>query len=162
MKRLPKFVFLCALFFSPFFAQADSLILGGADFLPLDYQVDYRTSYFYTYLNYQSVGSEFTAPIHLPDGARITSVVIFYDDSHAIGDLQVSMYKVNIYNNNDTVMAAWSSTGTPGYTTHKIAPITGGNSINNTGYAYFAFLHFTSNLASVDVKMYKIKINYAL
>ena len=160
MKMAPIFLFLSLSLACPNFANADSLILGPADFDCLDEGTEFSKTMSYICLDTSSPSSVFLAPVSLPDGVRVTSVVVFYEDSDDSGGLTVRMHKQNIYTGDIIRMADWSSIGTSGgYTSHKITPISGGSSVNNSGYLYTVYLSFTIG-SGVYVKLHKVKINY--
>ena len=160
MKKLStiSYVLVCLLF--PVMARADALVLSGADIVPTQDNTLYSKGNNYMYLGSGSPNNFFIAPVHLPQGAKVTSVVVFYEDSDATGALEVTMVKTNLYSGAYSVMATWESSGTPGLTSYKISPILGGNTIDNNGYSYTFLLNFTSDSAGNNVRLYKIKVNY--
>jgi hypothetical protein len=152
-----------AIFFLAFPAImfADSIILGPTDFVPELDSTLYLRNTGILYARTGGSGSEFYAPVHFPDGVRITSVVFFYKDDSSIGNVEVYLYKKNIYNQNSTVMGYYfSHQSAPGLYTHKISPITGGNLVNNGGYFYSVRIIFTNLFAGEDCAVYAVKINY--
>jgi hypothetical protein len=147
--------------FIPHLAQADSLFLSPCDFNPESEDASYTMSFTYLYVDSGSTYVGFFAPVHLPEGTKVTSVVVFYEDNHATGNLGFYLRKINAYTNSNTNMANWTSSGTsPGLASHKISPIVGGNVINNGGYIYVAKIFFTLNTAGPNVFLRRVKINY--
>jgi hypothetical protein len=160
MKKFSILVFVAVFLLFPVFVLADSLVLTGADIVPVYSDTQYNKGNVFMYLENGSPSNLFIAPVHLPENAQVTSVVVFYGDFDPTGELSVNMWKTNIYTGASYPMGTWTSSGTPGQTTHKIAPISYGVSINNSGYAYTFTLNFTSNTADTNVRLYKLKINY--
>jgi hypothetical protein len=160
MKKFSITTFFFVFLIFPFLVRADSLILSGADFVPVEDTTYYAKGTFFMYLKSGSPDRTFVAQIHLPQDARVTSMVVFYQDFDATGNLHIYLVKQNVYTQNYDDMVDWESSGTPGYTSHKISPILAGNKIDNNGYSYTCELRFTSSTADVNVRLYKIKINY--
>jgi hypothetical protein len=160
--KMKKFIILgisLSIFLLPILSYADSYILSPADFLPNNEQTDYYAGLDYLNVKTTSTNYFFWAPVHLPDGAKITSVVVFYTDESATYNVSVTLFKKNLYTGSFTMMAHWiSSSDSPSYQNHKISPITGGNTVNNGGYAYVLRCYFTSADAGYDVKLHKVKI----
>ena len=158
-KKIVNFLFLSVFFVFPFMIRADSLILGPADFHPQEEDALYVKYPDYMSLFPSSPEGWFSAPVHLPQGARITSVVVFYDDADVSHDIWIQFFRINAYNNNFVLMANWTTSGTSGgMTSHKISPVAGGKSIDNTGYDYSCIVNFQLG-ADTDLKLHKVKIN---
>jgi hypothetical protein len=161
MKKLFIFIFLITFLFIPKFAQADSIILSPSDFQPISDTQQYLIGPYYMYAVSGPLPMSFCAPVHLPDGAKLTSVVVFYYDMDSSGELGIEFLKVNAYTNDVVGLGFWTSSGTSGgFNSHKISPILVGNTVNNSGYTYSIHIYFTSTTAGPDVKLYKVKINY--
>jgi len=142
-------------------ALADSIILGPHDFHPQSEDTDYEKNDLQIYMMPGSAESYFSAPVHLPQGAKVTSVVVFYYDDWGSGDLIVSFKKVNAYTAAETFMADWRSSGqVASRQVHKISPITGGNTIDNGGYVYRVMVLFEDPSAQTLVKLHAVKILY--
>ena len=145
----------------PMVVQGDSIILSPADFNQNEDDNDY---FFDTGSLYVRVGCThryFSAPIHLPQNAAVTSVVVFYMDNDINGNVQVNFYKKNAYTEALTPMASYTSSGaSPSYQNHKIAPIVGGNRIDNGGYTYNCRVYFTNANADENVQLCYVKILY--
>jgi len=161
MKKLCVLLFLSTVWFAPNVALADSIILGPNDFVPESDTTKYFHSTEILYAKAGSGNGEFYAPVHLPDGANITSVVLFYKDSSITGSVEMLMYKKNIYNLDSIVMCYYFSTqSTPGLFIQKIAPITGGNKVNNSGYFYNVKIQFPDTSLGDECAVYAVKIMY--
>ena len=159
MKKVSIFLCLTLIFVFPLMLRADSIILSPSDFHPSNGDVKFIKYIESMHLDAGSPGSMFSAAVHLPDGARITSVVVFYDDGDATRDLEITFYKTNVYTNNFFEIAEWATSGTSGgFTNHKIAPVSYGL-VDNNGYAYSVTLIFDSGSTST-LRLHKVKINY--
>lgn len=153
------FLFFSLIFVSPLILRADSIVLSPSDFHPSYESVDFTKYIEYMHLNSGSPGNLFSAAVHLPDGVRITSVVVFYDDGDATRDLEITFFKTNVYTNNFFELAEWATSGTSGgFTNHKIAPISY-ELVDNNGYAYSISLLFDGGSTST-LRLHKVKINY--
>ena len=142
-------------------AGADSIILSPCDFNQAEDDNDYFLDLTSLYSQAGSTARVFFAPIHLPQDAYLTSVVVFYKDNHATGNVEVSLLKCNAYTEALTEMATYTSSGSSSSRqSYKISPIRGGNSINNSGYSYNCYVNFTDASAGENVKVYLVKINY--
>lgn len=140
---------------------ADSILLGPHDFNPLSENTDYVKNDLYIHMMPGSAELSFSAPVHLPQGAKVTSVVVFYYNDSNPGAFNVSLKKVNVYTGLETYMAEWhSSVQLPSRQFYKISPITGGNTINNGGYVYRVMVYFDDPSAQSLVKLYAVKIIY--
>ena len=111
----------------PILSHADSIVLSPAAFLPYSGSTIYQAGTSWLFVSSASLDSVFMAPVDLPDGVRITSIVVFYTDDSASGNVQITLFKVNIYTDVATSMANWiSSSDSSAYQNHKISPIYGG------------------------------------
>jgi hypothetical protein len=121
----------------------------------------YRLAYLAVYPG--STYRGFSAPINLPDGARVTSVVIFYKDNSSEYNIIVNMLRHNVYHNDASFqnMANFSSSSsTDTWQSVKINPISYG-SINNGGYTYTMGVYFTGAPAFYqDLAVKAVKIIY--
>jgi hypothetical protein len=147
--------------FIPGIAQADSYMITASDFIPgqpddsgLDCYIGWHL-----YNHSGATYRHFFAPVHLPDGAQITSVVVYYEDD-STGYISVELERRNMYSLTVQEMADWDTTGdTAGLRNHKISPILYWT-INNEGYVYFLYLYFSDGSAGSDLTIYGIKLNY--
>jgi hypothetical protein len=145
---------------SPFLSHAYSILFGPSLFTPRTDDIDYFKSDKTLYVNPNSPDNYFTAPVFLPQGSTVTSLVIFFwDNSEAT--LEVRLKKVNVYNGNEITMCFYSSQGVnPGWQTAKIANIWR-NRINNDGYIYVISVWFSRPVGN-ELAFRAIKINYNL
>jgi len=135
-----------------------SIILNPSDFNQYQDDNDYAYDEDYLFCRAGSSGRLFYAPVHLPHDARITSVVAFYMDNDASGNVEVIMYKRNIYTRDYTEMCYHMSSGaSSGIQRYKMAPIMS-NRIDNGGYVYNVRVHFTD--PGENTRLYRIKILY--
>ena len=162
MKSLILTLFVIAFSLNPIMAQADSIVLGPTDFVPFSDEANFVSSNSGLYLRPGSPISAFLAPIHLPSGARISSVILFYVDNSATCNIQINIIKTNIFTSTHTIMADWTTSGSSSVNPliHKITPIIGGYSVNNTGYFYNVFIYFNDNTAGTNCTVMAVKIIY--
>jgi len=162
MKNIVLFFgFISLIVFYSSSAFSDSIILSPCDFNQAQDDNDYLLDLESLYVKSGSSTSHFYAPVHLPQNAQVTSVVLFYKDNHSSGNIQIKLLKINAYTEAEVEMAEFTSSGSSSERqTHKITPITGGYRINNTGYVYNCYLNFTDSSADDAVKVFLIKINY--
>jgi hypothetical protein len=145
----------------PSAVMADSLLLGPHDFHPVEEDTVYLRNELHLYLMPSSTSYGFFAPVHLPQNAKITSVVIFYYDGADPEDIHIYLEKINKYNKSGTTMADWNTLGqTFSDQIHKIFPIIGGNSIDNGGYTYYVKVSFSHSSGGANLKLYAVKIIY--
>ena len=144
------------------FIMADSIFLSPADFetffddnhMVTDY---YKGDYLHNYAG--ATYRHFLAPVHLPEGASITSVTVIYEDD-STGAITVYVKRRNMYSHVTQSMATWSTTGdVSGWRSYKITHLTYPN-INNEGYGYWVWLYFSDQNAGTDLRIDGIKINY--
>ena len=102
------------------------------------------------------------APIHLPNGAKITGVTVWYIDTNPNEDISFTLY--GEYNNQGfyTSVASGTSTGSAGGYRSVNLTVNGSNTIDNNAYAYQvnAFTHWPGNSSTFVVKGVKIQYTY--
>ena len=160
MKKLFLLGLSFSIFLLPILTYADSIVISPPAFMPFNHNVLYESGW--SWLNVESGSSTnvFMAPVYLPNGAQITSVVVFYTDVSATGNLQVQLIKYNIYTDSANYMAQWtSSTSSASYENVKLSPIYGGAIVDNGGYAYIVRCYFSATEGD-NIKLHKVKINY--
>ena len=77
--------------FFPSRAVSDSIILSPCDFNQAQDDNDYWLDLESLYIKSGSSTSHFYAPVHLPQNAQVTSVVLFYKDNHSSGNIQIKL-----------------------------------------------------------------------
>jgi len=155
-------LFLSIVLFAPNFARADSVVLAPNDFFPLSDDALFQSSIDGLFVESGSPSGVFYAPVKLPEGAKITSVVLFYKDDSSSGNIEINLWKKNIYTLDNTMMATWTSSADTAAVPliHKLSPIYGGNSVNNGGYFYIVRIQFSDPGAFADCMLYAVKIMY--
>ena len=143
--------------------QADSIIIPASEFVvgqpgatgdTIHY---YHGSYFGVYDD--CTYRYFYAPVFLPHGAQVTSVIVFFEDDSTY-NISVYLQRRNMYNGSVNTMCNWtSSSDTSGWQTHKISPISLGN-INTTGYAYYLYVNFSGASNLSELSILGVRINY--
>ena len=141
--------------------HADSLMLTASDFVPgipnypnLDCYIGWDL-----YINTGITYRYFFAPFHLPKGAQINSIVMYYQDN-STGYINLQMERRNMITLAVHDMADWSTSGeVSGLQNHKISPISY-RTINTEGYTYWIALYY-SDVGS-ELTVYGVKINYII
>ena len=142
-------------------AHSDSLMIPASTFIPggpnhpgLD---SYNGEELFNYFG--ATYTLFFAPVHLPQNAQVTSVVVYYQDNSA-GHINIQFERRNLVSLAVHDLAEWDTEGeVSGLRNHKISPISYGM-INNEGYTYWLFLRYSDGSAGTDLTIYGIKINY--
>lgn len=110
----------------------------------------------------------FSAPIQLPEGAKITSLVVFFMDKQSSSKFTVHMFRKNRYNGAlDTIIPEWSSTDSGD--TYRIYKLTNVdykyNKILNNSCTYHIQVKFVGIFGPLfnytDIKVYGVKVFYA-
>ena len=149
---------------SPFPALilADSMILSPCDFNQNEDDNDYWFDTGSLYVKAGSFARRFTAPVHLPQNARVTSIIVFYKDSYLDGNVEVKFRKRNAYTESEMIMASFKSSGAvPGKRSEKIFPIRYPK-IDNRGYTYNVSVYFTNPHSDDLIRICFVKIIYDL
>jgi len=151
--------------FSTGLTSADTLFLGPDSFQKSNNNtfVDITSK---TITAYSDLEYELYAPIQLPDGAKINSVVIFHYDNNVNSHIEVKIVRENRYDNStQTVIPMWASTDSS--TNPKVTKRTNVNYTYNkiltASCTYHVKLNFVPETASPDytnLKFYGIKIFY--
>ena len=155
-------VFLGVLFFLlPMLVHAGVLILGPADFQPYSDNNDYFMNSERLYSESGAIYRYFYAPVHLPDGAKITRVLISYYDNSA-SSIEVSMFRMNIWGGNSQQMFSSSTTGEADYMRKDtvVGSTISYKWINGKKYIYSCRVYFSSG--GSNLKLYAVKIDTAL
>jgi hypothetical protein len=154
-------VFLFLLISMQLQAQEKSLMLGPADLLPLEDDIDYWQNGEYIKINTSTVTYHyFYAPIHLPDGVRIKRIVVFYGDNDATENVGFYLFRENMYNGayGGIISDTTSSGAVTGRRTLTAYANWTNNLISNGGYTY-SFTVYFSDLAP-SLYFYGVKIIY--
>ncbi len=114
--------------------RSHKLTIGPESFLPAVTGAYVNSGADGAHLTTSSSG-EMVAPIHLPDGATVTQVrVFFYDDSTS--SLYFAICAFNLRDEGTVQMIHYETVGTPGYGSHLVTP-TVNATIDNTSHYYF-------------------------
>lgn len=100
------------------------------------------------------------APLHLPQGAVVTSLVLYYLDYSNAGSFGVSLALVATSTpyGSTQILASFSSTGRPGNAPPTTIPV--GSTIDNTAKAYSLRAAFGSSGGGAAI--YGVKVNYTV
>lgn len=95
------------------------------------------------------------APVHLPDGSRITDMSVIYEDNSAAKDIVVSIADSNLAGTTDGGSDfRVDSSGTPGKVTQQVS---GNLAVDNTASHYHLELGLKGD---VNLKFYSVLITY--
>lgn len=141
-------------------AQTKSLFIPAYAFLPRNDDPNWGFKSGYLYLKDTSpVFGAVAAPVHLPDGAIITKVVMRYWFNAPEGGIQGKLYRRNMYTDEEQFMVSTLGvTGmAPSWRTDEETNIWGPR-ISNSGYSYYLFIRFTGK--GEEIRLAGIKIIY--
>jgi hypothetical protein len=113
----------------------------------------------------KDLGTSLIAPIHLPDGASIQQVVLYYMDRD-VPNMTLNIYRKAFAGNNEAIIPQWNSTGVSGIiqsSTHT--PTTGKGVIDNSTYSYRVVIALDPSQDSIDSgdadqRIYGLQIKY--
>ena len=100
----------------------------------------------------------FYAPVVLPEGATVVSLVLFYQDNDTFSNMNFKLTRLNMYKQNELTMAEYTTSGSSWL--DKKIKVTSINFriIHNGGYVYRLRAEFSR--ASSRLVLYGIKIVY--
>lgn len=110
-------------------------------------------------------GTNIIAPIHLPHGATIQLIQVFYMDRDN-QNISVNVLRKSYAGSNDAITNAWNSTGnSPAIQTAAILPIVSKAVIDNSAYSYRLMIQFdpttdTNNSSDAAQRIYGVQIRY--
>jgi len=103
-------------------------------------------------------GHALVAPVYLPDGAVVTKMVAYFNDT-STGDMTVYFHRLSHTAGGFTILAQVSSSGTGGYYTRTDTTISS-PTINNVGGGYGIYAYSTAWDSSL--KLMGVEITYTL
>ena len=149
-----------AFLLSPVWAHAYSILFGTSLFTPRTDDIDYYKTEKTLYVHPNSPDNHFSAPVFLPQGSIMTSLVVFFWDNSPAA-LEIRLKKVNVYNGDEVTLCTYATEGaTPGWQSIKLSNIRR-NKVNNDGYIYAISLWFSSPVGN-ELAFRAVKINYNL
>jgi hypothetical protein len=145
-------------------AQSKSLYIPAYAFLSRDDDPDWAWACKsgYIYPKDTGYGCRVGAPVHLPDGANITKIVIRYwfpEPPEGVSrGISVTMYRRNLYTNEQQQMAYMSPYhGGPSWQTFERTNVSK-PIISNSGYSYY--LHISISGQGDVIRLAGVKILY--
>ncbi|MGC9346778.1 MAG: hypothetical protein ACP5JG_01460 [Anaerolineae bacterium] len=122
--------------------------VGGEAFVPGS-NVDYTNTYGMGGAYIHSGSGGLVAPVHLPHGAVVTGLQVFFNDTSS-SDMSVSLYRLSLTAGAYSGLASVSSSGTSGY--YNLSDTTISNAtINNTAYSYHIYAYSSSWSSSLKI-----------
>ena len=164
-------ILFCLLSF-PILVNAEHLFLGPSDFALKKSHTDAVITTEAIYIESWSIDNSFTfsAPVHLPEGANIKAMAIFFKDNQSTARIDVEMIRHNRYQGTTQTIIPkltppWSTTdGAADLRNYKISYITTAYSkIYNGSFTYHVKIDFVATGGTFswsDLKLYGIKIFY--
>lgn len=108
---------------------------------------------------YISSGSgAMVAPVYLPDGATVTRLTVYFNDSSS-SDITLNLNRLSFTNGGYTILASVTSSGSAGYQNGNDTTI-GSSVINNVGGGYLAYAYSSSWNSSL--KLMGVLITYTI
>jgi hypothetical protein len=110
-------------------------------------------------------GPTIIAPVHLPDGATLEQVTLFYMDREA-RNIDFNFYRKTPTGANENVTNSWSSTGSSAAIQSSLhTPIVGRTIVDNDAYSYRIVIRLdqtndTNDSGDADLRVYAVKIKY--
>jgi len=139
--------------------QQRSYSLSAADFSPTTDGILFdKSTNFGLSAPVQAGTLNFMAPVHLPDGASVTSLTAYVIDSYASGNITVELY-LRLHGSASTGSSSATSTGSAGAQTLVINP--GVFLIDNDAHSHFIRLIWPG-AAGTAIQLRDIKINYTV
>ena len=102
-------------------------------------------------------GNALVAPVYLPDGATVTRLTVYFNDSSS-GNLTVNFNKLS-FTGGYTVLAQVVSSGASGYQSGSDTTISG-STINNTDGGYLIYAYSTA--WDSNLKLMGVLITYTI
>ena len=152
--------FLCATLLFPQLMHAHSILFGASLFTTQSNNVDFFRDSTILCVSPGSVDRLFTAPVFLPNGARVTSVVLFFKDNSP-ELLQVEMKRLNIYHNYEEIMFSRATKGNTSAWRRALVDKIAHNQIKNNSFLYHLSVWFSEGQGR-SLALRAIKINYDL
>lgn len=150
--------------FIPLIAHGDFLTLYPPDFVSLGTNDPYVQAAVQIYVQTGSSTNQFfTAPLHLPDGAKITGATVFYYDNSA-SSLYVWIGREKIYDGQQLTqnILTWSSSGAQdAWRNEKTTSVNWAyNTINNAGAIYYVQIGFPGGGDGASLRFVCVKVWY--
>ena len=152
---------LCTITLFPQSTHAYTILFGPSLFSPRTENIDYFRNATILFVNPGSVDRHFTAPVFLPQGARVTSVVMFFkDNSHAY--LQFEMKRLNVFNDRRDLMFSYSTEGSSSDWRISFVSSIAKRKINNNSFLYYISVWFSEGTGrSLALRAIKVKYDVA-
>jgi len=99
------------------------------------------------------------APVHIPDGAEVTVLSVWYYDNTGLGNITVNLDRKPIGTISTTIMASVASSGTPGASTGTDSTITNAV-ISNSAYSYCVTVYLPSADIANMIQLRSVRITY--
>ncbi len=117
------------------------------------------------YLRGPTGRGDLIAPVHLPHGAEITSITVYFHDSDGSEDVNFWLFRQLLGGTSVSTVASGASSGTPGNTSITQPPVSVPfGTIDNNAYTYKLRIELgyynTSTFGSILNKVYAVRITY--
>lgn len=99
------------------------------------------------------------APVHLPDGAYISSMTARYNDADATQNISISLgYETDA---GGATLSSIVSSGSGGMSTNTAA-ITGGHTVDNAANSYYVSASWITPVGSLNIRLVRVSIAYVI
>jgi len=169
MKKTALVCFSILLLLAPAVVSAfEVLFIGPDNFIRQKSHSDAVIKAASIYIESWSIDTSFYffAPVQLPEGAKISSMVVFFMDNQPDCAIKVELFRQNRYGGTqDTIIPVWTTTDDSAtYRTHKLTNVDYSyNKILNNSCTYHVKVRFYTGESVPDwsaLKLYGIKIFY--
>lgn len=171
MKKLLILLILLIFIIAPVFLHAAEVIFLGADSFvrkQTDSYVIIETHKVFIQWTSPNLTYNFQAPVKLPEGAKIYSMVVFFRDKNANAEMWAQLIRENRYEGTQqTIIPTWTSTdGSESYRKYKLTNVNYTyNKVLNNACTYHVKIDFYQSVNPsptwADLELYGVKIFYS-
>jgi hypothetical protein len=159
MKKSLLIASLCLLILAPSaLAQTKDIMIPAAAFRPGADHATYHIVNGYARLDTGSPYNFMTAPVNLPEDAKIVKMTIFFKDN-GTGYLRVFLYRMNLYTGDWTTHFDIETTGDTSAIRSQ-SDSSGYLRIKNGGYQTWLRLYFSDTTIGTSYHLYGVKLTY--
>jgi hypothetical protein len=144
---------------------ADFINLRRGDRRDKDNMLIFDDNNTFVTVNLKGDGLSIISPIHLPQGATIQQIILYYMDKD-VRNFTFGVYRKNLAGVNDNIITSWtSSANSPTILSSNHIPLPAKNVIDNNLYSYRLVVKFdpsddTVDSNDADQRIYAVQIKY--
>ena len=143
--------------FTPVLLQGKQIVIGAADFIPSANEAYYQDGAQFYKKNTASLFA-FYAPVHLPQGAKVKSVTLYYLDNHSGGEVQFSLRRQDPSIHWSWTMCYYFTQGYSNSVRSQTITTISDNKIDNRKYSYYIQVYFSQPESLL--RFFGVKIKY--